>query len=466
MNSDSGKNNNIQGYRGYAKEKLEKAGVGVWSVVRIERGGKIFEGIILPRSELGDDQHIVLKLNNGYNIGVKIDEDTKITEISRKPSEYHLPKVSVEFDPAKPNVVLLGTGGTVASRLDYRTGAVIPAFTPEELLSAVPELADICNLTPKTIFEILSENMTPEHWIKIAETIAEEINENNVDGVIVAHGTDTMSYTASALSFMLKNLPVPIVLVGSQRSSDRPSSDAALNLISAATVAAKGDLAEVVVCMHGRSGDDYCLIHRGTRVRKMHSSRRDTFRTIGDKPLGMVKNGAITFFKEDRKKRGKGKVKLDTKLDEKVALIYYYPGMKPDILHHIIQTDYHGVVIAGTGLGHVGRSLFPEIKKCIELNIPVVMTVQTIWGFTGMQVYETGRELLAMGVIPGANMLPETALVKLMWVLGHTRDMDEVRRLMTTNLVGEITEREPYDGFLVLQGIEPEIENFMKTVTE
>lgn len=447
----------LQGYHGYVRRKLKQAGVGIWSVVKIQKQEQEFRGIILPRSELGDDRHVVLKLEDGYDVGIRLDENTVIREISRKPAHYKLPEKKIALDSSKPSVTLLGTGGTVASRLDYRTGAVIPAFTPQELFSAVPELSEICNLTPKTLFEIFSENMRPEYWIKIAESIAREMNDEKADGIIIAHGTDTMSYTSAALSFMIKNLPVPVVLVGSQRSSDRPSSDAARNLIHAATLASYGDIAEVVVCMHGSSSDDYALIHRGTRVRKMHSSRRDAFRTIGDIPMGVVKDSTITMLKKDYRRRKDCEVELDIKLDPKVALLYFHPGMQADIIDHLIDREYSGIALIGTGLGHISNTLYDSVERAIQEGIAVVMTVQTLWGYTGMNVYESGRKLLSMGVIPGANMLPETSLVKLMWVLGHTENRDEIRKLFTTNVAGEITSRETYDGYIVLQGVEDSV---------
>ena len=442
----------LPGYRGFARRKLEEAKVKVWSVVRVVNPDTTYEGILLPRSELGDDRHVVLKLKTGYNIGVRISEETIIEELGYSPSHYALPERDVSFDPKKPTVALIGTGGTVASRLDYRTGAVIPAFTPQELFSAVPELEDICNLKTLSLLEIFSEDMQPEYWVKIAEAVAKEINEG-ADGIIVAHGTDTMHFTSAALSFMLKNLSVPVVLVGSQRSSDRPSSDAAINLISSATVAARSDIAEVVVCMHGSSSDEYNLIHRGTRVRKMHTSRRDTFKTIGDIPLGMVADGKIKMFRNDYRRRSNQRiVTADTKIDPKVVLLYTYPGMQADLIEHIIDTGYHGIVLAGTGLGHCPKTILPSLERAIEEGIAVAMTSQCLYGFVGMNVYERGRDLLKIGVIPCGNMLPEVAYVKLIYVLGHTRDHEEVKKLMTHSISGEITDREPYNGYLILQG--------------
>jgi glutamyl-tRNA(Gln) amidotransferase subunit D len=250
-----------------------------------------------------------------------------------------------------------------------------------------------------------------------------------------------MSFTSAALSFMLSNLSVPIVLTGSQRSSDRPSSDAALNLQNAAVVASS-DIAEVVVTMLGSSSHDYGLIHRGTLVRKMHSSLRSTFRTIDDIPLGMVKDRIIKMFKKTYNKRSKQKTILKTKFEKKIALVYEYPGIENELIEYYIDKDYKGIVIAGTGLGHVGTNIYPSIERAIQEDITVLMTTQTLHGFVGMNVYSTGRELQNMGVIPGKNLIPEVAYVKLGWVLGQTTDRKEIKKLLLTNIANEFIERE------------------------
>jgi glutamyl-tRNA(Gln) amidotransferase subunit D len=451
-----------QGYKGKIRKFLETFKARVWSLIEVQKENQIYKGILLPRSELDDENHIVIKLVNGYNIGIKITNDTKINVLDYQPATYHIPEKEVAFKKGKPYVTLIGTGGTVASRLDYRTGAVIPAFSSSELFSAVPELIEICNLKPKTILNVLSENMKPEYWLKIGEAVDKEIQNQSSDGIIIAHGTDTMGYTASALSFMVRNPPIPVVLVGSQRSSDRPSSDAALNLINASVFAANSDVGEIVVCMHGSSSDNYGLIHRGTRVRKMHSSRRDAFKSIGTIPLAKIENRNITLFRKEYHKRGSKDYDPKIGLDTKVALVYYYPNMGSEIIELYIDKGYHGIVLVGTGLGHVGTDLVPILQRANDSKIPVVMTTQTIWGFTGMEVYETGRKLLSVGVIPCENMLPETAFTKLMWVLTQTKDMGEIRKLMLTNIVNEIINREEYNGFIILQGIEPNINKLLK----
>ncbi|MGD2071845.1 MAG: Glu-tRNA(Gln) amidotransferase subunit GatD, partial [Gemmatimonadota bacterium] len=368
-------------------------------------------------------------------------------------------------DPGHPNVKLFGTGGTIASRLDYRTGAVIPAFSPGELYGSVPELADICNLETEKLFGVFSENMGPEQYLILAEKTGEAIREG-YHGVVIGHGTDTMHHTAAALSFMVQRLPVPIVMVGSQRSSDRPSSDAAQNLINAAWAAGHGPIAEVLVCMFGPTSDVYNLLHRGTRVRKMHSSVRSTFRTLGDIPVAMVEREKVTPLKDDwARRRDDREVTVRAAFDPRVTLLYYYPGMQPDVLDALVERGYRGIVVAGTGLGHVNRRVYPALERAREAGVQVYMTLQTLWGFVQMHVYETGREILELGVVPLANMLPEVAYIKLGWALGvHPDDPVAVRDLMTTTVAGEMTEGEPHDGYIVLQGGVPEVREFLEGV--
>ncbi len=458
----------FQGYRGPAKEMLEKFGIGVWSEVEITNDeGSDFKGVILPRNETCDDLHVVVKLINGYNVGLAADRIVAARETGYRKAVYKIPEKDFPSDPKKKSVTLLGTGGTIASRLDYRTGAVIPAFTPGELYGAVPELADIANLTTKKLFGVFSENMGPVQYIALANAIGEEI-ANGAAGIVIGHGTDTMAHTGAILSFMVQNSPVPIVVVGSQRSSDRPSSDAALNLMNAVRTGAECDIAEVMLCMFGPTSDDYDLLHRGTRCRKMHSSYRSTFRTVGATPLAMVrphKNGNGSYFdyltndylKRDHTRRPI----INPAFEEKVTIQYYYPNFNPDIIDALTERGYRGLVIAGTGLGHVNKPLYPALRRAVQSGMTVVMTVQTLWGFAQMYVYDTGRDLLDLGIIPMDNMLPETAYMKLAWVLGQTDDPQRIRELLLTPVNHEITPREPHNGYLILQGGLPEVENFI-----
>ncbi|MFX1443125.1 MAG: Glu-tRNA(Gln) amidotransferase subunit GatD [Promethearchaeota archaeon] len=430
----------LKGYKGKGKEILKKNKVDIWDIIKVQIKEGEYEGIVLPRNEYSAPDYIEIKLENNYNIGIHASHILKIEKIGKREAHYKIPEKKFPVNKKLPNVILFGTGGTVASRLDYTTGAVIPSFTPGELFSAVPELAEICNLETEIIFEILSENMRPEFWQQLAKKVEDAANSGK-DGVVIGHGTDTMSYTSAALSFMLQDLSIPVVLVGSQRSSDRPSSDAALNLINATTVATS-DIAEVVVTMLGSTSHDYGLIHRGTLVRKMHSSVRNTFRSIDDIPLGMIQNRIIKMFKNEYHKRSKSQTNARPNFEKKVALVYSYPGLDNDLIDFYIDKGYKGIVFAGTGLGHVSTTVYESIQRAVQEGIIVLMTTQTLHGFVGMNVYSTGRELQNIGVIPGKNMLPEVGYVKLGWILGQTTNPQEVKELLLKNLAGEIIERE------------------------
>ncbi|MBO7464764.1 MAG: Glu-tRNA(Gln) amidotransferase subunit GatD [Bacteroidales bacterium] len=478
----------FQGYKGRALDILKKYDVHVWDKAEVETTRGHFSGKILPRAENTDDLHIVMKVITGYNIGLDITTITGMKGERDPQPNFKIPEKEFPYTPGLPHVKLLGTGGTIASRLDYRTGAVIPAFSPGELYGAVPELADICNLDTEKVFAVFSENMSPKEYMALANKIGDEIKAG-IDGIVIGHGTDTLAHTATALTYMCQNLPMPVVLVGSQRSSDRPSSDAALNLMHAMTAAGHGDIAEVMVCMFGPTSDEYGFLHRGTRVRKMHSSYRSTFRTIGDTPLATIdrKNGArpIKEVYNHRRKNQERKVEVITDLesykasiaandhntarivpvfDDRVAILYYYPGMKPDVLEALIDRGYKGIVWDGTGLGHVNKGMFEAIQKATDAGIHQYMCVQTIWGYTHMFVYDTGRDLMARGIIPADNMLAESAYIKLGWALGLTHDREEVRKLMLTPINSETTPREPYDGYLIYQGGVPEVEEFVHKV--
>jgi glutamyl-tRNA(Gln) amidotransferase subunit D len=454
-----------KGYREPCLSVLKRFDVTVWCEVRARTTRGDFEGLLLPRSETADPLHLVLKLTTGYNVGLRHDTITGLEKVGYREAHYQIPERLFPVNPSMPRVKLLGTGGTIASRLDYRTGAVIPAFSPGELYGSVPELADICNLETEKLFGVFSENMGPEQYIVLAERIGEAIRDG-WDGVVVGHGTDTMHHTAAALSFMVQHSPVPIIMVGSQRSSDRPSSDAAQNLISATWAAAHGPIAEVMVCMFGPTSDRYNLLHRGTRVRKMHTSYRSTFRTLGDIPLAMVERGKLTPLKEDWAPRRKDRdVTVQAVFEERVTIVYYYPNMNPDLIDALVEKGYKGIVIAGTGLGHVNRKIYPALDRARSAGVLIFMAVQTLWGFVQMYVYETGREILELGVTPLANMLPEVAYIKLGWALGvHPDDPEAARQLMVTPIAGETTEREPHDGYLVFQGGVPEIQEFLGKV--
>jgi glutamyl-tRNA(Gln) amidotransferase subunit D len=411
--------------------------------VLVKDTGREYRGILMPHHEFSDPDVVVIKLKSGYNVGVKTRADTVIEVVSkvqpkeRKPHRAHQAK-------DKKTVAVIGTGGTIASYVDYRTGAVHPALSAEDLVAAVPEIGDICNVRSEVLFSIFSENMTVDHWQKLARAVAERLNEG-VDGCIIPHGTDTMGYTSAALSFMLDGLTKPVVFVGAQRSSDRPSTDAHTNLVSSARFIVEGDAAGVFVLMHETSSDTAGAVHLGTKVRKMHTSRRDAFHSVNARPVARIAfEGGLEYLAEHQK-RSAGKVTLREAMDPSVALLQFYPGMSP-LAFEPVLASHHGVVVAGSGLGHVSEDMVLAIEKAIRAGTHVVMTSQCLYGRVNLNVYNTGRDMITAGVIPGEDMLPETAYVKLMWVLGQTSDREEVRRLMTTNLRGEITERREIDG--------------------
>ncbi len=402
--------------------------------VKIEKGKITYEGVLMPTTT----GQVVIKLDNGYNIGFK-NEGISIFLIEKKGVGPSKKKIDRPYRKDLPQLSILSTGGTIASKVDYRTGAVTSQFTADDILFAIPELEKIANYNSEVVYSILSENMKIEYWIELARRIAKEI-ENGAQGVIVTHGTDTMAYTASALSFMIET-PVPIVLTGSQRSADRPSSDNAQNAVCAALVATS-DIAEVTVVMHSSTSDDSCYIHRGTKVRKMHTSARDAFKSINSPPLGKVDYQTKKIeISEKYRRRGERNLILKNHLEQKCALIKIYPGADPDILDFYVERGYRGIIIEGTGLGHVSTEWFDHIKNAISNSVSVVMTSQCIYGRTCDRVYDTGRDLLRIGVIEGGDMLSETALVKLMWVLSETEDTKEVKKLMQANLVWELTDR-------------------------
>lgn len=439
---------------------MKRKRIHVGDRIKVTKSGFTVEGILLPRIELGDTSSIVVKQDNGYNVGIRHERGVKMELVKKgKPISVHHATVDVKKDSKKPTISVLGAGGTIASRVEYTTGAVFPEFSPGDLLHSFPQLKDVANIKGAELFRLFSEDMTPEHWKMIAKATAKEINSGS-NGVVLMHGTDTMNYTASALSFMLQNLPVPVVLVGAQRSSDRGSSDNLMNLVCAAHTAAHGDIAEVSVCMHATSNDDYCYIHQGNKVRKLHTSRRDAFRSVNAVPFAKVRFGdrRIEYLREKYAKRSDRKLRLDDKINPRVGLVQVHPGMSPKFVESF-KKYFDGVVISGTGLGHAptnpsnekfADSMIPSIKSLVDSGVPVVMAPQTIYGRLNMNVYTAGRLLKQAGVIgDGADWLPETALTKLMWVLGHTKKMDKVEEMMMTNFAGEISKEIEVGTFLV-----------------
>ncbi|MFB6084924.1 MAG: Glu-tRNA(Gln) amidotransferase subunit GatD [Halorientalis sp.] len=401
--------------------------------VRVERADQRYEGVLLPSTTA---ENLVVKLESGYNVGIDraaasvevLEADTYDVEGAQDAEG----ESAIEFDDDLPTISLISTGGTIASTVDYRTGAVTAQFDAEDVLRAVPDLAGRANYRGRVVANILSENMTPEVWRDLARAVREEI-EAGADGVVVMHGTDTMQFTAAALAFML-DTPVPVVFTGSQRSADRPSSDNVMNAVCAVE-AAKSDCAEVLVCMHADASDERCALHRGTRVRKNHTSRRDAFETVGAKPLGEVDYDTedITFRREYAE-RGETDLALADDLETDVSLVKFTPGTDPAMLEAAADGT-EGVVIEGTGLGHVDTDWIETVDAITDRGTTVVMTSQCLEGRVCDRVYDTGRDLLDAGVVEGEDILPGTAKVKLMWALENA---DDPARAMREPLAGEI----------------------------
>ncbi|HIH22255.1 TPA: Glu-tRNA(Gln) amidotransferase subunit GatD [Candidatus Micrarchaeota archaeon] len=441
---------------------LKSKKIEIGDSVLVKKTGSEYTGILMPRAT--ESNILVIKLENGYNVGI----DSSGAEISLVQKGENLFSGGAEHktqsskhetrDPKRETphhrgeVAILGCGGTISSKVEYKTGAVYPVTTPEELVAMFPQLSDISSFHVRKLFSIFSEDMSHEHWKMIAKEVASEINAG-AQGVVLMHGTDTLHYTSAVLSFMLQNLPVPVILVGAQRSSDRPSSDNELNLLNSIYVARHSDISEVAVCMHSSMDDNVCHVHKGTRVRKMHTSRRDAFKSINSVPLAAVDYRKKLFekFSEYKKRDPDRKLVLDTKLNDNVAMVYVHPGIKSKFIDSL--SSYDGVVLLATGLGHVptnpfndkhAHSIFKNLQELIESGVSVVAAPETIYGRLDLNVYSTGRMLDEIGVIGnGADWTPECAYTKLCWVLGHEKKPVKVKELMMKNICGEISLRSP-----------------------
>jgi glutamyl-tRNA(Gln) amidotransferase subunit D len=427
----------LEGYRGACLKKLESFGIAVGDQVRITTDRETVEGVLMPRYEFADDEHVVIKLKTGYNTGISVlrIKDINLTSKGVEPSFRSPPKPKLV--PGLPKVMIIGTGGTIASRIDYRTGGVRPALSSEELYYLVPEPSSIAEVETEALFSIYSENMTPRRWSELAKRVGEAVKGGH-DGVVITHGTDTMHYTAAALSFALEGLPIPVVFVGSQRSSDRPSSDAAANLIGAVKLAASGNASGVFLVMHGGLSDDELDVHLGVRVRKDHSSRRDAFESVNSAPVGHI--GQEVLLKPGlppRRSSLKGFTCIPS-FSAKVSIIKLHPGFDPSLLNSLVKEGCRAIILEGTGLGHAPSSVNKELKAAIDLGVFVGMTSQTVWGSVRMTVYNTGRDLLRMGVVPLGDMLSEVAFAKASWLVGQGFEPPEIASLMARNLRGEL----------------------------
>ncbi len=431
----------LAGYRGSALSFLRKARTKVGDIVEVSTEWGKVTGALVPRYEYDDAAHVVLKLPSGYNVGLDVSKlsGAKVKAKGEKPSFE--PPPAPKSKAGLPRVLIIGTGGTIASRVDYRTGAVRPAVTAGELYALIPELSEIARVETEILFSIYSENMEPSHWSKLAKRVAVAVAEGFA-GVVITHGTDTLGYTAAALSFALVGVPIPVVLTAAQRSSDRPSSDAATNLIGAVSVAARAGFSGVYVAMHMNDSDSEIAIHKGTRVRKNHTSARAAFESIGTPLAGVWRAGAIEHADPSLPPRGGNRpFKPKPRFEARVALLKFFPSMPPSLIESLRKSGVRAIVLEGSGLGHINSRSIAAVRSCVSKGRPVFMTSQCVRGRVDMRVYDTGRDLLTAGAIPLEDMLAETALVKAMWALGNSKTTAEAREMMTRNIAGEMNLR-------------------------
>ena len=417
-----------------AEKFISDNGAGVHDRVRIETKTMAYEGLIMPKHNFSEENIIILKLDNGYNIGVST-KGAKLSVLSKAKVKKTIVKTKKKNKDLK-NITILGTGGTIASFIDYKTGAVSPAITAEQLVNSVKALDDIANINAEPLFSLASEDMKPKHWEDMAIKV-KEIHDKNNHGIVIGHGTDTMAYSATALAFQLPEISNPVVFTGAQRSPDRPSSDAHLNLVGAAKTA-MSDLGEICIAMHETTNDQNVAIWRGNRTRKAHSSKRNAFSSPNEGPIGIVSD-KIEWKRKYKSTSEKTTIKAG--FDDNIGMVWSHPGLCVEDWENIVNGK-NGVVIAGTGLGHINSELLEIIGKTTK-EVPVTMSSQCLSGSTNLNVYRNGRQLLENGVVETYDMLPETALVKMMWLSKH--HPNEINEMMGENLVGEISNSRKLD---------------------
>ncbi len=414
--------------------------------------GDLFKGLVMQSS---DSKILSLKLDSGYNVGLNKKNISNIKELKKAP-EIREKKgtTEVKYNKNLKTITILHTGGTIASRVSYATGAVSPSFDAEDIVGMFPELKNIANIKSRLIGNMFSEDTRFGHYNLIAKEIEKELK--NVDGIILTHGTDNLALTSCALSFILENLNKPVLLVGSQRSSDRPSSDANINLICAANFIVKTNFNEVGICMHSRSGDDACYILPASKTKKLHTSRRDAFKAVNNKPIAFVtKEGNVSFLEKYSKKNVHGNLKLKLfKENLKIGILRAHPNMFAFEIKSCSKFD--GLVLEGTGIAgnfpinkidvktkeHV--LIFNELKK-LARKIPIVISSNCVFGRINMNVYDTGRKMQEIGIIGNySDMIAETAFIKLAWLLSNYKK-NEVRDLFMKDFRGEISKKVNYE---------------------
>ncbi len=436
-----------------AKDFLRKKCLSEGDLVEVEAEGEKVRGTLLPASEK-NPSIIYVKADSGYNAAVEADSKLKIKRLGKGKKVGKPAAESAEEQKGLPRITVIHTGGTIASRVNYSTGGVIASFSPEDLLAMFPELRGVANFKCRLVSEMMSEDMRFENYKKIADAVEKEI-KNGAEGVIIGHGTDTLHYTSAALAFIFEKLPVPVILVGSQRSSDRGSSDAGMNLVCAARFIKETDFAGVALCMHDSSADKTCAVLPATKARKMHTSRRDAFKAINSSPIAKISHESkeISFLGKNYQRKGNSRDVVSKKnFEEKTGILRTHPNMNPEQFGFFSDKKYKGFVLEGTGIGQAptntpeNRKNYEALKKFISKGGIVVLTSQCIFGRVHPFIYTNCRRLHEIGVIFAGDMTTETAFIKLAWLRGNYRK-EEAKKLFTENLRGELDERSEFNGF-------------------
>lgn len=424
------------------EEFYKKHSIKEGTMVEFDFEGNKIKGTIIPSNNA--EEIMMIKLASGYNAGFLTEKIKEIKNLGEAQSVGKAKTIEIKKDPSLPTIAILHTGGTIASRVNYSVGGVSASFNLEDLITMFPELIKIANIESVFVANMMSEDLQKQHFQKISNTVAEQVKKG-VKGIIIGHGTDMLGYSAAALAFELDNCPIPVIIVGAQRSSDRGSSDAAMNLICASTFITKTNFKGVAVCMHNTTNDDECSIINATKVRKMHTSRRDAFKAINDTPIAFVdyRTKDIKWMKDKTQfESKKGKFKLLNNFEEKVGLIKMHPFVSEKELEFYRKEKYKGLIIEGTGLGHTpvreNDSFIRALEELVKSGCIVGITSQCLNGRVSSTVYTNLRKVAATGAIYCEDCLPETALMKLSWLLGNYSE-NEAKKMLNENLRGEIT---------------------------
>ena len=436
-----------------------EAGTPVKVAVKTWSGVVEHEGLALPAA---GPKLITLKLANGYNVSYPesyVESVEILDEVEISEEEAPTP---IEQDGNLPLVHLIHTGGTIASKVDYATGAVTARFEPDELLQSVPELRSVARLRVVKLGNMFSDDIRPRHWNRMLKATEAAFAEGAV-GVVITHGTDTLHLSAAAMGYGWAGNggrpPGRIVLTGSQRSPDRGSSDAAENLVAAVHWAAHGPEptgyrdASVVV-MHSESSDGKCAVLPGIACRKYHSSRRDAFKAINQGPLAWINNdGTGPSIEMAEHEPADARVEAISPMmfneDARIAQFIADPHLDPNLVMLAIKDGFDAIVMHGSGLGHLPISDpqedSPENTKlrlmledhCSNGGV-VVVVAQTIHGPMNMNVYAKGREQQNMGIIGHGSLCPPgSALVKLHHLLSRGGGQETVGSNWVEDLCGE-----------------------------